>query len=187
MADWRSFEAFSAPGRNKSERLRFIISQEFLDTHFKVNRLTPIFQTSAHLFARLPEINLIGRVSGGQPAVHLTTLDDAYACFEGIQRPHDDEDNGDSVLVYVLRPLVTIERVVSMTCQAGPLVPPPDCVLTVLVRTNLGLQDAEGNIDGVVTRLEWVLADGKDKTLPKNAESRYKVAHWIVGGSRKDG
>lgn len=176
MPHWKEFESLTAPGRDQAQRFRFIVSQEFVDKHFQINRLTPIFQTGAHLYGRLPEINLIESVRDGDPKVHLTTLDDSIACFEGIMRPHDDEQNGESVLIYVLRPSVTIERIKSMACQAGAVVPPKSTVLTVLVRTNVDLQDEDGPVDGIITRLEWVMAG--DDGLPKRHESRYTTTHW---------
>ena len=179
MADWKTFEPFEAPGRKQNERLRFTVSQEFVDINFQVNRLTPLFQASAHLYARLPDINLINLVAEANPTPTLTTLDDALACYEGIMRPHDDEDNGDSVLIYVLRPSVTIERYLSMACQARAFIPPTKSLLTALVRTNKAIHDENGALDGCVTRLEWILAEGEDKMLPKNAKTRYKVQHWV--------
>ncbi|MEQ8867939.1 MAG: hypothetical protein RLN94_22215 [Roseovarius sp.] len=177
MPDWKTFEAVEAPGRTDDKTLRLMVSQEFVDRHFEVNRLTPIFQLNAHVFGRLPEINLIDQVQKSDPTTHLTTLHDAIACFEGIERPHDDEKNGDTVLVYVLRPTVTIERKPSMACQAAAAVPPKSSVLTVLVRTNQDLHDDCGQVDGCITRVEWVVAgiDG----LPKSHETRYTTQHWI--------
>ena len=178
MAHWKTFEPFTAPGRVRSDRLRFTVSQEFVDTHFQIHKLTPLFQASTHLYARLPEVNLIRLVAASVPPPVLTTLDDAYACFEGIQRPHDDEDNGDSVLVYVLRPPVTVEWHQSMACSVRAVAPPTKTVLTVLVRTNKTLHDDAGALDGCVTRLEWVFADGEQILLPKGADVRYTRRHW---------
>ena len=178
MADWNTFDSFMAPGRDRENRLRFTVSQEFVDTHLQIHKLTPLFQVKTHLYATLPEINLIHLVAASVPPPVLTTLDDAYACFEGIQRPHDDEDNGDSVLVYVLRPAVTVESYPSMTCQLRAVTPPTKTVLTVLVRTNKALHDANGAIDGCVTRVEWVFAEGEDILLPKYADVRYTRRHW---------
>ncbi|WP_299968422.1 hypothetical protein [uncultured Roseobacter sp.] len=176
MPDWKTFEVVDAPGPTKDSGLRLTVSQEFIDRHFEISRLTPIFQMNAHIYGRLPDINLISQVANSDPTTDLTTLNDAVACFEGIERPHDDERNGDTVLVYVLQPAVTIERTVSMACQASAAVPPKSSVLTVLVRTNLDLQDGEGAIDGSITRIEWVVA-GNDG-LPKSHETRYTTQHW---------
>jgi len=176
MSDWKTFEPIDVPGLNDGARLRLTVSQEFIDRHFEISRLTPIFQMNAHIYGRLPDINLISQVEKSEPTTQLTTLDDAIACFEGIERPHDDEQNGDTVLVYVMRPDVTIERKQSMACQASAAVPPKSSVLTVLVRTNLDLHDGDGAIDGSITRLEWVVA-GNDG-LPKSHETRYARQHW---------
>lgn len=178
MPKWNEFEPFEAPGRDRSARVRLTISQEYVDTLVEVRRLTPLFWLSSHVFGRLPEINLIRLVENAQPTTQLTTLDDAYALFEGIKRPHDDENNGESVLVYVLRPSVSIEFAASMGCQAQAALPPENAVLTVLVRTNKPLQDEDGEIHGVVTRIEWVISEGKKEILPKEYEKRYNKRHW---------
>lgn len=177
MPAWNDFEIFTAPGRDKNIRMRFIISKEFIDTHTEINKLTPLFQTTAHLYGRLPNINLISRVEDADPTPTLMTLDDASACYEGIKRPLDDENNGSSVLIYILKPDVTIERSASMTCMARAAIPPNNSVLTVLVRTNQGLQDDCGDIDGCVTRLEWVFS-GDNDFLPKDADTRYDKKYW---------
>lgn len=181
MADWKTFEAIEAPGRERSKLLRLTISQEFVDTYFSVNRLTPIFQASAHIFGRLPAINLIDRVASSKPSPTLTTLRDAYALYEGVERPHDEENNGDSVLIYVLRPEITIEHHQSMACQARALTPPQHSVLTALVRTDGGLHGGPNGVEGAITRLEWVFAERVgNRMLPKGADKRYGKNHWVT-------
>ena len=177
MPNWKTFETIDAPAADQNKRIRLSVSQEFVDKHLEANRLTPIFQVSSHIYGRLPDINLISQVQNADPTTHLTTLDDAIACFEGIERPHDDELNGDTVLIYVLRPSASIQRQAGMGCQAAVVVPAKSTVLTVLVRTNLALQDDGGDINGCITRIEWVFAG--DDGLPKSHEKRYTTLRWI--------
>ena len=178
MTSWNEFGVFEAPGRKKEELVRLTVSQEFINTHMEIRRLTPLYQFHAHVLGRLPQINLISKLENSALVPDLTTLNDSTALFEGIKRPHDDEDNGDSVLIYVLRPTISIEWAATMSVMAQAIVPPQNSVLTVLVRTNLDLQDDAGPIHGCVTRVEWVKSSPDSQFLPNNSDQRYETKHW---------
>jgi hypothetical protein len=104
---------------------------------------------------------------------------DSVACFSGLQRPHDDERDGASVLVYVLNPKVSLEYSPSLVCLAQAVPVPSNCVLTVQVRPNFPLQQGEDGVNGLVTRLEFVVNDGRDSRLPRDFDSRYKAQKWV--------
>lgn len=178
MEKWCEFGVASANSRDKKTQLTFTVSQEFIDIHLDIRRLTPLFMLATHVFGALPPINAIAKLESANPSPTLMTLLDAHACFEGIERPHDDEDNGDTVLVYVLKPVTTIEYRANLSCVAEAAKPPNSSVLTVLVRTNGALQDGNVSLDGHITRIEWVLSSPDDNNLPKAHETRYRIRHW---------
>lgn len=176
MAEWNTFEqVVEAPSKDKDRMLRFGISKEFVDTNLAVRKLTPIYQLHAHDLGQLPPINLVSEL---KPAPELTTLKDSLALFEGVKRPHVDENDGASVLVYVLKPKITIEWAATMKVMAQTVFPPTNSTFTALVRTDLELQDKQGPIHGLVTRVEWTLTNSPDLFLPKNYDTRYDTRHW---------
>jgi hypothetical protein len=159
----------------------YAISPAFLQSHAGVFRRTPIFQIWAHVVGELPPINNISRLLESDLAPTLTTLNDAVACFRGVKRPYDDEPNGDSVLIYVLNPAASIEYEVDMACVAKAVKVPANTALTVQVKPRKSLQISANNVDGIVTRLEFVSCGGGDNQiiLPKRHADRYGELLWM--------
>lgn len=73
---------------DKTKTATYAISEHFTYCNAAVSRLSPIFQ--------------VARLGRGVVIPTLTTLADSVACFRGVKRPYDDEENGESVVVYVL-------------------------------------------------------------------------------------
>ena len=82
----------------------------------------------------LPPINNIARVNRGNDVPTLMTLEESVACFRGVNRPYDDEAKGESVLVYVLNPVVTLEYIWDLVCIAKSVRVPSNTCLTVQVK-----------------------------------------------------
>jgi hypothetical protein len=149
-----------------------------------ISRLSPIFQVWAHVVGDLPPINNISRLTRGPVKPSLTTLADSVACFRGVNRPYDNEEHGESVLVYILHPAVTIDKDTGLVCLAKAAVVPSGTLLTVQVKP---LQpppagDLQAPKDplhtGTVTRLEYVGADESNPLLPKQHLVRYQKQLW---------
>jgi hypothetical protein len=180
MSHWLEYPTTTAPNPDKSkDNLTLRLSPELVSQHFAGRRLTPLFQAWCPLFGELPPINNIGKVAKAVPPPTLTTLHDAVACFGGIQRPHDKEQNGDSVLVYVLNPPVSIEFSPSLVCMAQPVQVPVNSVLTVQVRPNFPLQQGRDGVEGLITKIEYVFGDERDSRLPRDYDSRYGKNFWV--------
>jgi len=179
MPDWLSFDNVIAPSpRGLDQTDTFAISYAFVGKNTSNNRCTPIFQLWAHVLGTLPPINNISKLSEGELNPSLTTLHDSIACFSGICRPHDDEQDGASVLVYVLNPEVSVKFQPSMVCQATAIKVPSKTVLTVQVRPEWAGQPNEDGVNGVITRLEFVTSSDEDPQLPRGFEERYQQQLW---------
>lgn len=180
MANWLEFDTCSAPNPDPAkDPLRLRLSAEMVSLNSQVQRSTVIYQAWCHVFGALPPINNIAKVAAVKPSVSLTTLHDAIACFGGLRRPHDDEKDGNSVLVYVLNPRISLEYSPSMVCLAQPVAVPSNAVLTVQVRPNFPLQQGDDGINGLVTRLEFVFRSETDTRLPRDFDSRYGQTFWV--------
>ena len=179
MTNWLTFPTVSAPNTKLgSDNFNFVVSDIFIKRNEVNNRNTPILQMWAHVIGQLPPIVNIGKVADASVTPTLLTLNNATACFGGIKRPHDDEENGHSVLVYVLNPKVSIQFEPSMTCQARSVVVPPNAVLTVQVRPSFSGQALEQGVHGIVTRLEFVINDENEPLLPNGYKGRYEQEFW---------
>jgi hypothetical protein len=179
MEHWLSFPEVSAPsGLSRNVKHRYIVAPEFVERNAGISRNTPILQLWTHVVGQLPPINNISRLAGATPTPTLTTLLKAVGCFQGLKRPHDDEHDGDSVLIYVLNPLVTIAYHADMVCLAKAVTVPKNTVLTVQVRPKHPLLTAESQLNGVVTRLEFVSSDASDPTMPVDHGTRYARLLW---------
>jgi hypothetical protein len=155
------------------------ISSHFVERSTGVFRRTSIYQIWTHTLAKLPPINNISRLGASPNKPTLTTLADSVACFSGVNRPYDDEPNGESVVVYVLNPAVSIEYEVDMACLARGVTVPADTALTVQVKPTNSLQIDGQDIFGLVTRLEFVSGDGGRPVLPKGHSTRYLKRLWL--------
>lgn len=179
MAGWLELETTTAPSpKRDAPPLNIAISPELVRTNAGIRKATPVYQAWCHVLGKLPPINNISKVEEGTPKVSLTTLHDAVACFGGLQRPHDDEEMGESVLVYVLTPTISLEYAPSMVCMARTLKLPSNTVLTVQVRPNFPLQGVDEGINGLVTRIEPVFSTPENPSLPAKFDSRYGQRFW---------
>jgi len=190
--DFPSVQALS-PDDQKSF-VNYAVSEDYVDTLAGAARLTPIFQLWAHVVGELPPINNVSRLRHGPVIPTLTTLAQSVACFRGVKRPYDDEQDGRSILVYVLNPEVTLARDVSLVCLAKAVIVPSNSCLTVQVKPRAALQGGLAAVNssltrsfgrenaeiihGVITRVEFVPGNGETPILPIKHEGRYQERLW---------
>lgn len=176
---WLDLPNVTAPsGDDRSQTVKLRISDNFVARNAFISRRTPIFQLWTHVVGELPPINNIGRVASGKPAPSIMTLHDSVACFEGLKRPHDAEPDGASVRIYVLRPEVSVEYFADMACVARAIIVPKNSVLTVQVCPIDPLHKDSRDINGTVTRLEFVFSEGELSNLPADSKNRYARRLW---------
>ena len=175
MVSWLCPPIVYAPSaKNRNDLVRYSISEEFFEKNAYIKRKTPIFQIWVHVVGKLPPINNIDSIN---PIPTLLTLNDSVACFKGINRPCDGENNGDSILIYVLNPMVSILYEANMVCVAKAI-RLGNVVATVQVRLQDSLQDSGETVSGRVTRIEFVAGNGDSPNLPQNADERYNERLW---------
>lgn len=185
---WLQLPTVPAPSpHNQHAAVTYEVSATYIRTMFGGNRLTQIFQTWVHVAGELPPINNVSRLMQGPVVPSLTTLHQSVACFRGVKRPYYDEEDGGSVIVYVLNPAVSVDRDVSLVCLAKAVRVPSDTCLTVQVRPSAALQsqrtaldssvtrsidpaDAE-TIHGVVTRIEFISGNGETRSCRNGTRS----------------
>jgi hypothetical protein len=179
MAHWLKPPVVTAPDPvDRSKTINLAFSDEFFAKHSGVFRRSPIFQIWTHVVGQLPPINNISRLMRGELVPTISTLADSVACFQGVKRPYIDEENGDSVVVYVLNPRVTIDYEPDLACPAKGVRLARTTVATVQVRPTKSLQISGVNIWGTVTRLEFVRGEGGEPNLPVKHSDRYVQRLW---------
>jgi hypothetical protein len=138
---WLDLPSVKAPHPdNRAEQVTYAISQDYVDMLARAGRLTVILQLWTHVVGELPPINNASRLSHGPVTPALTTLAQSVGCFRGVKRPYIDEPDGESILVYVLNPSVTITRDVSLVCCARGVIVPSNSCLTVQIKPKAALQ-----------------------------------------------
>lgn len=192
---WLQLPHAKAPSpEDRKKIVTYAISEDLVQRLFAANRLTMIFQLWAHVVGELPPIHNVSRLLHGEVTPSLTTLAQSVACFRGVNRPYDDEEEGESVLVYVLNPTVSVDRDVNLVCLAKAVKVPSGTCLTVQVKPTKPLQSDESSVEkgvtrsfdsedvkiirGVVTRLEFVSGNGEIPILPKRHAGRYRQKLW---------
>lgn len=176
---WTDPPIILAPSHeDRSKTIHLGVSDDLTGCRSANFRHTPLFMVWAHLCGQLPPINAIGLLGESEPTPTLSTLADATACFQGIERPHLNERDGSNVLIYVLQPKVTIEFVSAMACMARAVRPAVPFLLTVQVVLADALHYAVNGVDGLVTRLEPVGCDDNHGELPIEYETRYRRRCW---------
>lgn len=178
-APWLSPPNITAPDCTPEKaEIEYGISAEFPELASSGRRRTPLFQVWAHAVGQLPPLPNIVRFETKVHHPTLTTLHDAVACFKGVNRPHTGESDGDSILVYVLNPEVSIKYLPSMVCVAESLVVPKHTVLTVQVAPSGTLQETSSGVSGILTRMEFVSSTPEEPQLPVNHADRYGQRCW---------
>jgi hypothetical protein len=178
MTQWLLLPDVTAPGMDRRAKATYRVSPEFVKKSATINRATPVMQLWAHVAGQLPPINNISRLAATAPNPTLTTLHDSVALYQGLKRPHDNEHDGDSVLIYVVNPKLTVAYQADIVCVARAVTLPKNTVLTVQVRHQHPLLKGESQLNGVITRLEFVSSDPLDPTVPIDHGTRYARLLW---------
>lgn len=143
---------------------------------FRSKRRTAAWQAWAHFVGTIPPIpnNAFVKIPPGGfgSMLHPTAI------FKGLCRPHITEEDGHSVLTYIINPTHTLKWHGSMVCCAELCRVPVGTVLAVYVVLNTGLQPDSNDVMATITGWEFVLCDNADGTLPKNYTSRYSEELW---------
>ena len=159
-----------------AKRAHFRVSKEAVAKGAKVGLRQPIFDFWSGLRGvppPVPNVASLGVTSEG-----LSKLVDAHACFCGIRRPLAEDDAGDHVLAYVLRPKYLFQYEPGMVCVVKRREIPAGLVLVAYVRLDEPCAVGPPDIKGVLTHWQFVQADARDPSLPVDHENRYIRRLW---------
>lgn len=163
---------------NPEEVVQARISGTTLHQLYSATRRTSIWQAWAHLAGTLPPIPNTVIIRGNVPRGAFGLSTEPIACFRGIRRPRNSEEDGNSVLAYVFNPSHTLAWHSSPVCTAKVVKAPPGTVLVVYVAPVESLQGESGGIFGTITGWEFIPTDPEVPTLPDKFGERYAEELW---------
>jgi hypothetical protein len=139
-------------------------------------RRQPIFDLWSVLFGEPPPVNNV-HYSGH---ASLISLSEAHACFRGIRRPIGEDDHGDNVVIYVLRPREHYVYRAHMVTVAHREPVPADVVFVCYARLDVPETSEPAGTKGVVTHWQFVeaAAGPRGELLPIGYEDRYGRRLW---------
>jgi hypothetical protein len=108
----------------------------------------------------------------------LTSLVDAGACFRGIKRPLAEDDDGDGMIAYVLKPKYVYRYQPSLVCVANLCEVPSDLVFVAFARLDAPRDLNATGIIGLLTHWGFFDADPQQPHLPIDFAARYTEALW---------
>lgn len=165
--------------RGSGDFVDLAISAATVGKLIEARRRTDIFQAWAHLVGEMPPINNADLVrKTDYPEATITCLKDAHACFKGVKRRYDDDDDGKEIYVYVISTEYTVRWQSDMRCVMGIFPAPDTTVLTVQVKPRESLQDCQEGIWGAIVKWEFVNADRERTEFPDGCDDRYDELVW---------
>lgn len=140
-------------------------------------RKAPVFETWSVLFGQAPPVPNI-RGWNEDPDSGLTSLAEAHACFQGVKRPCAEDDDGEGILAYILRPRFLYRFKPDMKCVATKKGIRDGLLYIAHVRLDHPERLEKGETRGVFTHGGFVEADPANDLLPVEHQTRYLRQHW---------
>lgn len=161
------------------EDVKLLISPSSVEKFADAHRLSELFQAWAHLVGEMPPVNnaeLIRRTEHAGETI--ATVRDAHACFKGVKRRYDQDDDGKEIFVYVISTPFTVRWQRSLATLAGVYAAPDRTVLTVQVKPRTALHDCDESLWGAIVKWEFVDADKERPDFPDRYGTRYDTLVW---------
>lgn len=164
-----------------SKTIMLAVSDDTVQRIIKAGRRTELCAGWAHIVGQMPPVNnaeLIRRTDYSD--VVIRSLSDADACFAGVQRRYDQENDGRSVYVYSIRSPHTVRWAPTMRSVIDVFPSVQGTVITVQVRSVDSLQCETAGVWGTITKWEVVNADRERPELPEGYAERYDSLLWSL-------
>lgn len=161
---------------DKAALCEFRVSHGDLFKAAGLRRRQPAYDFWSSIVGRVPPVPGSDKLTI-ESANALTTLQDANACFRGIQRPCGEHDDGAGYIAYALKPKVMFAcDLRPPIVQLNRLEVPPDLVFMAFARLDVSSEPATNM--GVLTHWQFVDADEIDPNLPVDHQNRFAERLW---------
>ena len=163
---------------DKGAICRFRMSREDAMKAAAAHRRQPIWELWSIVLGEPPPVPNVKTWGLNVPAEEgLITLVEAHACFRGICRALAEDDNGENVVAYILKPRFFYGYVTNLVSTAVKHATPEGLLFAVYARLDMPW-DAQGATVGVVTHGGFVESDPANPLLPEDHASRYTERLW---------
>jgi hypothetical protein len=108
---------------------------------------------------------------------NFISINDAHACFQGLRRPVADDQSGQTMVAYILKPRLAYGYHY-VSAEAGIYIVPRNVVFAAYARLDWPIELRPTAIAGVLTHWEFVPADQTDTMLPDDWADRYDTRRW---------
>ena len=160
-----------------AQMCEYRVSREDIYKAAKALRRQPIFDFWSVIAGKAPPVPNISRY-GIEANNGLVKLSAAHACFKGIHRPIAEDNNGDNVLAYILKPRFFYVYEANMVCVATKRDVPSDVVFVAYVRLDVPTWEEKSATAGVLTHWNFIESDNREPALPIKYTSRYNTRLW---------
>lgn len=145
----------------------------------EANRRTDLFQAWAHLVGEMPPVNNAELVRITEHANDpIAAIGDAHACYRGVKRRYDEDDDGRDVYVYIISTAYTVRWQRSLKCAVAIHPSTEGTVLTVQAKPRQALQGCQEGIWGAIVKWEFVHAARERTDFPDGFDERYEALVW---------
>jgi hypothetical protein len=163
---------------DKNEFCRFRLSREDATRAALAYRRQPIWEMWSIIIGEPPPVPNVKSWGINVPAEEgLTALIEAHACFRGIKRAIAEDDNGENVITFILKPRFFYEYRPGLVCVAAKLAVPVGLVFAAHARLDVPA-DTDSSTMGVVTHGAFVETDKNEPLLPEDHSDRYIERLW---------
>lgn len=173
----------SIPGPSPEDRTRLIefrLPVADVSKALRAGRRQPLMQLWSVVIGEPPPVPNVENWSGNVPARDgLTNLSAAHACFRGIERPLAEDNFGEDVYVFVLKPEAYYAYEPHKACVAHKERVAAGLVFVVYARLDQHGGNGAAQINGgAITHWHFVEADAADPALPRDHGTRYRKRCW---------
>lgn len=172
--EWLNFPEL-VRGRNpfsKNEIAKFRVSQADLNKQAEIARRQPIYEFWANVMGKPPPVS--GQIE--HPVEPLKSFWDAYACWQGINRPCGQDSDGHNLVAYCIKPKMTYGFEARPPATLAKLVAvPEDLVFVVFAK----LDEPPGQpVSGVLTHWQFMETEVNNYLMPLGHENRFAKRLW---------
>jgi hypothetical protein len=125
-----------------------------------------------------PKFPNVQRQKHGPVQAGLISARDAHACFAGVKRPINNDNNGDAMLAYATAPKYYFEYEPDLVTVAKKKPMPEGLLFLTYVKLAKPYVRGEPIPEGVITHWGLVEADTNNNLLPREHEKRFLERLW---------
>lgn len=163
---------------NRNHQRKFGIDSSYAVNAARDRRRQPAFDLWSQVIGVPPQVPNVQRQEHGPVQAGLISVRDAHACFAGVKRPINDDNNGDAMLAYATAPTYYFEYEPDLVTVAKKKPMPEGLLFLTYVKLAKPYVHGEPIPDGVITHWGLVEADTNHNLLPREHEKRFLERLW---------